>query len=134
LNVKAADYMAGCNDLSRLKGRSRVEMRPLPTALSQSPYSPAKYATVEIVQHVTDDSLERYAMQVLPESDLGPLEGHLLTCPNCLDRLQFGNRIRNGYARRGVDDPGSRKVVMEIVAHGFWSAAITANLGERLRG
>jgi hypothetical protein len=43
---------------------------------------------VEIVQHVTDDSLERYAMQILPESELGPLEGHLLTCPNCLDRLQ----------------------------------------------
>ena len=43
---------------------------------------------MEIVQHVTDESLERYAMQLLPESDLGPLEGHPLTCPNCLDRLQ----------------------------------------------
>ena len=47
-----------------------------------------KSATVEIVQHVTDDSLERYAMQVLSESDLGPLEEHLLTCPSCMDRLQ----------------------------------------------
>jgi hypothetical protein len=43
---------------------------------------------VEIVQHITDESLERYAMQMLPESELGPLEEHLLTCPNCLDRLQ----------------------------------------------
>jgi hypothetical protein len=43
---------------------------------------------VEIVKHVTDDSLERYAMQMVPESELGPLEEHLLTCPNCLDRLQ----------------------------------------------
>jgi hypothetical protein len=43
---------------------------------------------VEIVQHVTDDSLERYAMQMVPESELGPMEEHLLTCPNCVDRLQ----------------------------------------------
>jgi hypothetical protein len=42
---------------------------------------------VEIVQHVADDWLERYAMQMLPESELGPMEEHLLTCPNCLDRL-----------------------------------------------
>ena len=27
-------------------------------------------------------------MQMVPESELGPLEEHLLTCPNCLDRLQ----------------------------------------------
>jgi len=53
-----------------------------------APYFPEKYATVEIVQHVTDESLERYAMQILPESELGLLEEHLLTCPNCLDRLQ----------------------------------------------
>jgi hypothetical protein len=43
---------------------------------------------VEIVQHITDESLERYAMQMLPVSELGPLEEHLLTCSNCLDRLQ----------------------------------------------
>ena len=43
---------------------------------------------MEIVKRVTDESLERYAMQMLPESELGPLEEHLLTCPNCLDRLQ----------------------------------------------
>jgi hypothetical protein len=43
---------------------------------------------VEIVKHATDESLERYAMQLLPDSELRPLEEHLLTCPNCLDRLQ----------------------------------------------
>jgi hypothetical protein len=43
---------------------------------------------VEIVQHVTDDFLERYAMQMLPASEQGRLEEHLLTCPTCLDRLQ----------------------------------------------
>jgi hypothetical protein len=53
-----------------------------------APYSPEKSATVEIVQHATDDLLERYAMQALPGSDVIPLENHLLTCPECLERLQ----------------------------------------------
>jgi hypothetical protein len=43
---------------------------------------------VEIVQHVNDDTLERYAMQVLPESEVGPMEEHLLICPDCRERLQ----------------------------------------------
>jgi hypothetical protein len=43
---------------------------------------------VELVQHVTDDLLVRYAMQSLPGSDVIPLEEHLLTCPECLERLQ----------------------------------------------
>ena len=46
----------------------RRQRKPLWTvhvgAASRPPYSPEKYATVEIVQHVTDDSLERYAMQM----------------------------------------------------------------------
>ena len=33
-----------------------------------------------IVQHVTDDLLERFAMQTLPESETGPLEDHLMIC------------------------------------------------------
>jgi hypothetical protein len=43
---------------------------------------------VEIVQHATDDLLERYAMQALPESEVNRLENHLLACPECLERLQ----------------------------------------------
>jgi hypothetical protein len=43
---------------------------------------------VEIVEHATDDLLARYAMQALPESDVIPLEEHLLICPNCRGRLQ----------------------------------------------
>jgi hypothetical protein len=42
---------------------------------------------VEIVQHVTDDTLERYAMQTLPEPEVGPLEQHLLICGECRERL-----------------------------------------------
>jgi hypothetical protein len=43
---------------------------------------------VEIVRHVSDDTLERYAMQTLPESESGPLEEHILICPDCRARLQ----------------------------------------------
>jgi hypothetical protein len=43
---------------------------------------------VEIVRHVSDDTLERYAMQTLPESESGPLEEHILICPDCQERLQ----------------------------------------------
>jgi hypothetical protein len=42
---------------------------------------------VEIVRHVSDDTLERYAMQTLPESESGPLEEHILICP-CREGLQ----------------------------------------------
>jgi hypothetical protein len=35
---------------------------------------------VEIVQHVTGDTLERYAMRMLPEWEVRPLEEHLLVC------------------------------------------------------
>jgi predicted anti-sigma-YlaC factor YlaD len=40
------------------------------------------------VQHVTDDSLELYAMQALPQSDAIPMEEHLRICPDCRERLQ----------------------------------------------
>jgi hypothetical protein len=43
---------------------------------------------VEIVRHVTDDSLERFAMQTLVDSESAPLEEHLLICPECRDRLK----------------------------------------------
>jgi hypothetical protein len=40
------------------------------------------------VQHLSDDTLEQFAAQTFPESELGPMEEHLMTCPNCLERLQ----------------------------------------------
>src|SRR5258708_40204850 len=36
---------------------------------------------------------------------------------------ECGDRLRDRHARGVGDDPGSRKVVMEIVAHGLWAAA-----------
>ena len=40
------------------------------------------------MQHISEDSLEQYAMGAIPESEAGPLEEHLLICPTCQDRLQ----------------------------------------------
>ena len=42
---------------------------------------------MEFVPHISDDTLERYAMQTLPDSESGPLEEHLLICPECRERL-----------------------------------------------
>jgi hypothetical protein len=43
---------------------------------------------VEIVHHATDDLLEEYAMRALHAPDMVRLEGHLLICPDCRERLQ----------------------------------------------
>ena len=51
-------------------------------------YFAEKYATVESVHHATDDLLEEYAIRALHESDMIQLEGHLLICPDCRERLQ----------------------------------------------
>jgi hypothetical protein len=39
------------------------------------------------IGYVTDDTVERYAMKSLPESEAGTLEGHLLICQSCRERL-----------------------------------------------
>jgi anti-sigma factor RsiW len=43
---------------------------------------------VEIVQHVSEDDLERYAMRFLPAPESEQLEEHLLICAECRDRLE----------------------------------------------
>ena len=40
------------------------------------------------VAHISDNDLERLAMQTLTDSETGPIEGHLLICPDCGDRLE----------------------------------------------
>lgn len=40
------------------------------------------------VPHVSDDDLEKLAMQTLPDAQIGPLENHLLFCDEYRDRLQ----------------------------------------------
>jgi anti-sigma factor RsiW len=46
---------------------------------------------VETMNHISEDALERYAMQALPQSQIGPLEEHILTCPECRVREQAAN-------------------------------------------
>ena len=38
--------------------------------------------------HISDDDLERYALEPLPEAELAPLEEHLLICSECRNRLE----------------------------------------------
>ena len=52
------------------------------------------------MQHVTDETLERYAMRTLPRRKIEPLEEHLLICSECRDRLQI--EIDLVTAMRGV--------------------------------
>jgi hypothetical protein len=77
-----------------------------------APLSLEKWATVEIVLHLADKTLERFAMQALPEEDVGPLEEHLLICPECREQLQgeidfvkamreAGRKIREQERREG---------------------------------
>ena len=46
---------------------------------------------METMNHISEDALERYAMQALPQSQIGPLEEHILTCPECRVREQAAN-------------------------------------------
>jgi hypothetical protein len=43
------------------------------------------------MNHISEDALERYAMQALPQSQIGPLEQHILTCPECRVRQLAAN-------------------------------------------
>ena len=43
---------------------------------------------MEFVPHISDDTLERYAMESLRGSESQPLEEHLLVYPGCRERLK----------------------------------------------
>ena len=43
------------------------------------------------VTHISEEALERYAMLKLPRRRIGPLEDHLLICPECQDRVRAEN-------------------------------------------
>jgi hypothetical protein len=55
------------------------------------------------VKHISEDDLERYAMQRIPGTESGPLEEHLLICLECRDRLQsaidFVTAMRSAAAK-----------------------------------
>ena len=64
------------------------------------PYFREKYATVEIVQHISANDLEKFAMQTLPEPEAGPLVEHLVVCQSCWERLDA--EIKFVTAMRGA--------------------------------
>ena len=40
-------------------------------------------------QHITDDDLERYCLGMIKdETELAPIEEHLLACPDCVQRAE----------------------------------------------
>jgi anti-sigma factor RsiW len=43
---------------------------------------------MDLSEHVSQDASERYAVENLPESEIEPLEMHLLVCETCQDRLK----------------------------------------------
>ena len=43
---------------------------------------------MEIVQHVSEDDLENYAIRSLPAPESDHLAEHLLICEDCQDRLR----------------------------------------------
>ena len=46
--------------------------------------------TGEVVNHISEEALEQYAMRTLPEAaKLGRLEEHLLICSECRNRLHL---------------------------------------------
>ena len=55
------------------------------------------------MKHISDDDLERYAMQRIPGTGSGPLDEHLLICLECWDRLQsetdFVSAMRSAAAK-----------------------------------
>jgi anti-sigma factor RsiW len=59
------------------------------------------------MKHLCDDELERYYLGMLSESELEPLEIHLLTCSTCIDRMKEAERyvdaIRSAILRYGLD-------------------------------
>ena len=58
------------------------------------------------MEHISEDTLERYAMRKIPGTESGPLEEHLLTCLECRDRLQseidYVSAIRSAAANGRV--------------------------------
>ncbi len=43
---------------------------------------------VKFMEHLSDDRLEAYSMETLPEDQVAALEEHLLVCGDCQNRLR----------------------------------------------
>jgi hypothetical protein len=54
-----------------------------------------------IIVHILEDALERYAMRTLADSEIEPLEEHLLMCAECRDRFVAVMRVAEGPPKIG---------------------------------
>ena len=52
------------------------------------------------VKHGTEEQLERYVLGQLPESEIVPLEEHLLLCEVCREKLDEAGVLRPPCAKR----------------------------------
>jgi len=73
--------------------------------ISLRTFPPSGHYTV--MKHLCDDELERYYLGILSESEVEPLEIHLLTCGTCIDRLieaeRYVDAMRSAIVSHGLD-------------------------------
>src|SRR5579872_3703355 len=79
-----------------------------------------KWATVNFVEHISEDTLEDHAIRSRPEPELATLEERLLLCAECRERLlatdQYVDAMRasaeriteRGTGEHGSDEPADR--------------------------
>lgn len=79
--------------------------------------------------HISEEDLESYSMNRLPEERMAAVEEHLLVCPECQDRLEetdsYIRAIRSAAVRSGGRDVPFRRPRSWRVA---WVAAASAAL------
>jgi len=73
---------------------------------------PAEVLATNFDEHISEDAIEQYAMETLPQSEIEPLEMHLLVCEACQDRLtridQFIAALRAVARKNVLGAPGER--------------------------
>jgi hypothetical protein len=78
-------------------------MWPIAIAGAGIRYGAGRCATIRVQmpwEHISDEDLERYYLgMVTDESELAPLEAHLLACSSCAERVEEAIRaaIVEGY-------------------------------------
>ena len=74
--------------------------------------------------HLTDDALELYSLQRLPESELDSFEEHLLICPACQDRLaesdSYVHTMQQALSRLQAEEAPAK--VARQSTRGSWTA------------
>ncbi len=59
------------------------------------------------MKHISDDDLERYCMgMVVGESELAPIEEHILACPSCAERTAREQECVNAI-RSAIEEQAS---------------------------